>query len=186
MPGSPASRGSRQGLPPSVRGRSSPACCDDSARGAARLHCATLSADTGAPVGTWTLRCVEAASNGGKFIVLKPDGSVDAPGLATVGSVYNSTAGINFTIADGTVVSTMTLISHSIHKPGFFSGIFPMMDNAAWERAAVVVRHLPDLRKRLRALERAAAEPPAGDPGTAASGRRDDTNHDNDSARSDR
>ena len=92
----------------------------------------------------------------------------------------------HITIADGTVVSTMTLISHSIHKPGFFSGIFPMMDNAAWERAAVVVRHLPDLRKRLRALERAAAEPPAGDPGTAASGRRDDTNHDNDSARSDR
>jgi UDP-3-O-[3-hydroxymyristoyl] glucosamine N-acyltransferase len=64
----------------------------------------------------------------------------------------------HITIADGTIVSTMTLISHSIREPGFFSGIFPMMDNADWERAAVVVRHLPDLRRRLRALERALAE----------------------------
>ena len=91
----------------------------------------------------------------------------------------------HITIADGTVVSTMTLISHSIHKPGFFSGIFPMMDNAAWERAAVVVRHLPDLRKRLRALERVVAQPPAGSADAASSGQRDEPHQDNDSARSD-
>lgn len=90
----------------------------------------SLSADTGAPVGTWTLRCVEAASNGGKFIVLKPDGSVDAPGLATVGSAYNSTAGINFTIADGTddfaVGDTFTIaVAHSIPSGG---GTFSVTD----------------------------------------------------------
>lgn len=96
-------------------------------------------------------------------------------------------SGINghITVADGTVVSTMTLISRSIHQPGFYSGIFPMMDNAAWEKAAVVVRHLPDLRRRLRALERTVAETT---PAQAApvSARPDDGSpqQDNDSARS--
>lgn len=88
-------------------------------------------------------------------------------------------SGINghITVADGTVVSTMTLISRSIHQPGFYSGIFPMMDNAAWEKAAVVVRHLPDLRRRLRALERTVADSgPAPDPSQS----------DQQSARSDR
>lgn len=61
----------------------------------------SLTADSTAAVGTWTLLCMEAAANGGKFLVKKPDGSVDSPGLATVGSAYNSTSGINFTIADG-------------------------------------------------------------------------------------
>ncbi len=90
----------------------------------------SLSADTAAPVGTWTLRCVETASNGGKFIVQKPDGSVDAPGLATVGSAYNSTAGINFTIADGAtdfaVGDTFTIeVSHSVPANG---GTFKVTD----------------------------------------------------------
>ncbi|MGE0311611.1 MAG: UDP-3-O-(3-hydroxymyristoyl)glucosamine N-acyltransferase [Lautropia sp.] len=59
----------------------------------------------------------------------------------------------HITICDDTIVSTMTLISRSITTPGFYSGIFPSMDNREWEKAAVVVRHLPDLRRRLRALE---------------------------------
>lgn len=96
----------------------------------------------------------------------------------------------HITIADGTVVSTMTLISHSIHKPGFFSGIFPMMDNAAWERAAVVVRHLPDMRRRLRALERAAADAavtgPRPDDDAAASRSQDPPQQSTDRTRSDR
>ena len=110
-------------------------------------------------------------------------------------------SGINghITVADGTVVSTMTLISHSVHKPGFYSGIFPMMDNAAWEKSAVVVRHLPDMRRRLRALERMVAEaaPAAGafaastanttsTPVTPTHPGDDPASNDNDSARSDR
>jgi UDP-3-O-[3-hydroxymyristoyl] glucosamine N-acyltransferase len=47
----------------------------------------------------------------------------------------------------------MTLISRSVTKPGFYSGIFPSMENAQWERAAAVVRQLPELRKRVRQLE---------------------------------
>ena len=102
-------------------------------------------------------------------------------------------SGINghITVADGTVVSTMTLISHSVHKPGFYSGIFPMMDNAAWEKSAVVVRHLPDLRRRVRALERTVAETASTAGASAASttpcpADEPTTSNDNDSARSDR
>jgi UDP-3-O-[3-hydroxymyristoyl] glucosamine N-acyltransferase len=32
--------------------------------------------------------------------------------------------------------------------------VFPLMDNADWERAAAALRRLPDLRARLRRLER--------------------------------
>lgn len=66
----------------------------------------------------------------------------------------------HISICDDAVVSTMTLISKPITKPGFYSGIFPSMENAQWERAAAVVRQLPDMRKRLRRLEQAL---PAGD-----------------------
>ncbi len=96
-------------------------------------------------------------------------------------------SGINghITVADGTVVSTMTLISHSVHKAGFYSGIFPMMDNAAWEKSAVVVRHLPDLRRRLRALERTVAEALPDPSATSASRPGDDSPpNEKDSARS--
>ena len=60
-------------------------------------------------------------------------------------------------ICDDAAVSTMTLISKSITKPAFYSGIFPSMENAAWERAAAVVRQLPDMRRRLRRMEQALA-----------------------------
>ena len=54
----------------------------------------------------------------------------------------------------------MTLISRSVTKPGFYSGIFPSMENAQWERAAAVVRQLPELRKRIRHLEQQARQQP--------------------------
>ncbi|MDO4683568.1 MAG: UDP-3-O-(3-hydroxymyristoyl)glucosamine N-acyltransferase [Lautropia sp.] len=79
------------------------------------------------------------------------------------GCQIGGASGINghITVADGTVVSTMTLISRSVARPGFYSGIFPSMENAQWERAAAVVRQLPEMRKRLRRLEQAL--PPATD-----------------------
>lgn len=61
----------------------------------------------------------------------------------------------HITICDDAAVSTMTLISKPITKPAFYSGIFPTMENAQWERAAAVVRQLPEMRKRLRRLEQA-------------------------------
>lgn len=89
----------------------------------------SLTADTGAAIGTWTLRCVEAGATG-KFLVLKPDGTPDAPGLATVGSAYNGTAGLNLTLADGSndfaVNDTFTIVvSHSVPSGG---GTFKVTD----------------------------------------------------------
>ncbi len=56
-------------------------------------------------------------------------------------------------ICDDVVVSGGTLISRSITKPGFYSGVFPFMQNRDWERNAAIVRHLHELRARLRHLE---------------------------------
>ncbi len=67
----------------------------------------------------------------------------------------------HITICDRVVVSGGTLISRSINEPGFYSGVFPFMENRDWERNAAVVRHLRELRERLRALE--SRVPPAQD-----------------------
>ena len=82
----------------------------------------------------------------------------------------------HISICDDAVVSTMTLISKSITKPAFYSGIFPSMENADWERAAAVVRQLPDMRRRLRRLEQQVQTAHAGTdaPATAEGGTRND------------
>ncbi|MCS6944564.1 MAG: UDP-3-O-(3-hydroxymyristoyl)glucosamine N-acyltransferase [Sutterellaceae bacterium] len=56
-------------------------------------------------------------------------------------------------ICDDVIVSGGTLISRSIRTPGFYSGVFPFMPNRQWERNAALVRHLHELRDRLRRLE---------------------------------
>ena len=42
----------------------------------------------------------------------------------------------------------------SIDKPGVYTGLFPLDENAAWEKNAVTLRQLHTLRERLRALEK--------------------------------
>ena len=71
----------------------------------------------------------------------------------------------HITLCDRVVVSAGTLISRSINAPGFYSGVFPFMANRDWERNAAVVRHLRELRERLRALEgRRGSAPDNEDP----------------------
>lgn len=60
----------------------------------------------------------------------------------------------HISIADGTVVSAGTLISRSLAEPGFYTGVFPFMRNREWERNAATLRHLDELRDRVRALEK--------------------------------
>ncbi len=59
----------------------------------------------------------------------------------------------HLSIADHVVISGGTLVSHSIHKPGVYTGFYPMAENASWEKNAAVVRHLDKLRQRIRVLE---------------------------------
>jgi len=60
-------------------------------------------------------------------------------------------------ICDDVTISAMSLVTRSIREPGFYSGVFPLMDNAVWERSAALLRHLPQWRGRLRRLEAAVA-----------------------------
>jgi phage tail sheath protein FI len=60
----------------------------------------SLTSNASTTLGTWRAVCQLTATNGGTFVVLRPDGTVD--GLAVVGAAYTSSLGIGFTIADGT------------------------------------------------------------------------------------
>ena len=62
--------------------------------------------------------------------------------------------GGHLSIADGTVISAATAVPSSITEAGQYSGVFPPMPHREWERNASLIRHLSDLRKRLRALEK--------------------------------
>ena len=85
-------------------------------------------------------------------------GCVGVAGSAVIGRRcrIGGSAGIlgHLEICDDVTVSAMSLVTRSIRKPGFYTGVFPLMDNAGWERAAASLRRLPELRSRLRRLER--------------------------------
>lgn len=54
-------------------------------------------ADDGAQAGPWAIEITKASSDGGEFLVRRPDGTVD--GVGAVGTAYNG--GINGTLEDG-------------------------------------------------------------------------------------
>lgn len=85
-------------------------------------------------------------------------GCVGVAGSARIGRrcMIGGSAGIlgHLEICDDVVVSAMSLVTRSIRKPGFYSGAFPLMGNAEWEKAAAVLRRLPGLRERVVRLER--------------------------------
>ena len=66
-------------------------------------------------------------------------------------------------IGDHVHVSAGSMVMRSIHKPGVYTGIFPIDDNASWEKNAATLRQLHALRDRLRALERAQPNKTATD-----------------------
>ncbi|GIL04578.1 MAG: UDP-3-O-acylglucosamine N-acyltransferase [Betaproteobacteria bacterium] len=59
----------------------------------------------------------------------------------------------HLSIADGTIISSGTLVSRTIGEAGFYTGFFPLMKNREWERNAATLRHLDELRERIRRLE---------------------------------
>ena len=64
----------------------------------------------------------------------------------------------HLSIADGTLIGPGTLVSRTIAKAGYYTGFFPLMSNRDWERNAAALRHLHELRSRVRTLE--AQRPP--------------------------
>lgn len=62
-------------------------------------------------------------------------------------------------IADRTHISTNTVVMRSITEPGgHYTGVFPMDDNAHWEKNAATLRQLYRLRERVKALEQSLRE----------------------------
>jgi UDP-3-O-[3-hydroxymyristoyl] glucosamine N-acyltransferase len=57
-------------------------------------------------------------------------------------------------IADHVHISAASVVMSSIAKAGQYSGVFPLDDNATWEKNAATLRQLYALRGRLRALEK--------------------------------
>jgi UDP-3-O-[3-hydroxymyristoyl] glucosamine N-acyltransferase len=57
-------------------------------------------------------------------------------------------------LADNVHISAASVVTRSILKPGQYSGVFPIDDNASWEKNAATLRQLHGLRDRLRALEK--------------------------------
>lgn len=89
-------------------------------------------------------------------------GCVGVAGSAVIGA--NCTIGGggavlgHLTLADNVHVSSFSLVTRSIHKPGQYTGFYPLDDNASWEKNAATLKQLSSLRERLRALEKELKE----------------------------
>jgi UDP-3-O-[3-hydroxymyristoyl] glucosamine N-acyltransferase len=84
--------------------------------------------------------------------------NVGVAGSATIGAYcqIGGGAGIlgHLSIADHVIISACTTVTRSITEPGQYTGIFPIDKNSDWEKNAVTLRQLHQLRDRLRALEK--------------------------------
>ena len=59
----------------------------------------------------------------------------------------------HLTLADGVNVSAASVVTRSIHQPGHYTGMFPIDDNAKWEKNAATLKQLHSLRERIKTLE---------------------------------
>ena len=85
-------------------------------------------------------------------------GCAAVAGSATIGAhcTIGGRAGIlgHLTIADHVHISATSLVTRSILKPGHYTGVFPIDDNASWEKNAATLKQLHGLRERVKALEK--------------------------------
>ncbi len=56
-------------------------------------------------------------------------------------------------LVDGVHVSAASVVTRSLLKPGHYTGMFPIDDNAAWEKNAASLKQLNRLRERVKTLE---------------------------------
>jgi UDP-3-O-[3-hydroxymyristoyl] glucosamine N-acyltransferase len=89
-------------------------------------------------------------------------GCVGVAGSAVIGSHCTVGGGAvvlgHLTLADGVNVSAASVVTRSIHKPGLYTGMFPIDDNASWEKNAASLKQLNRLRERLKAAEQVIAK----------------------------
>jgi UDP-3-O-[3-hydroxymyristoyl] glucosamine N-acyltransferase len=89
-------------------------------------------------------------------------GCVGVAGSARIGAHCTVGGGAvvlgHLDIVDHVHISASSTVTRSILQPGQYSGVFPIADNASWEKNAATLRHLHALRQRVQALERAHKE----------------------------
>ena len=87
-------------------------------------------------------------------------GCVGVAGSATIGAHCTVGGGAvvlgHLSLADHVHISAASVVTRSIHRPGHYTGLFPIDDNARWEKNAASLKRLHTLRERLRALEQTA------------------------------
>lgn len=87
-------------------------------------------------------------------------GCVGVAGSARIGAHCTIGGGAvvlgHLQLVDGVHISAASVVTRSILKPGQYSGIFPIDDNASWEKNAASLKQLYRLRERVRVLEQAA------------------------------
>jgi len=85
-------------------------------------------------------------------------GCVGVAGSATIGAHCTVGGGAvvlgHLTLADGVHISAASVVTRSILKPGQYTGMFPLDDNATWEKNAATLKQLHSLRDRIKALEK--------------------------------
>lgn len=84
-------------------------------------------------------------------------GCVGVAGSATIGAHCTIGGGAvvlgHLVLADGVNISAGTVVTRSIRTPGHYTGLFPIDDNASWEKNAASLKQLHKLRDRIRVLE---------------------------------
>jgi UDP-3-O-[3-hydroxymyristoyl] glucosamine N-acyltransferase len=90
-------------------------------------------------------------------------GCAGVAGSATIGAHCTVGGGAvilgHLTVGDNVHISAASVVTRSILRPGHYTGVFPIDDNAAWEKNAATLKQLHGLRDRLRALEQIPARP---------------------------
>jgi UDP-3-O-[3-hydroxymyristoyl] glucosamine N-acyltransferase len=88
-------------------------------------------------------------------------GCAAVAGSSTIGE-YCTLAGAagvtgHVELADHVHVSGMTAVTRSIDKPGLYTGTVPAMDHAVWLKNFARLRHLDDMVRRVKKLEKQLA-----------------------------
>ena len=86
-------------------------------------------------------------------------GCVGVAGSATIGAHCTIGGGAivlgHLSLADNVHISAATVVTRSLTRPGQYTGMFPIDDNARWEKNAATLKQLHSLRERIKALEQA-------------------------------
>ena len=92
-------------------------------------------------------------------------GCVGVAGSARIGANCTVGGGAivlgHLSLADGVHISAASVVTRSISQAGNYTGLFPIDDNATWEKNAASLKQLYKLRDRIKSLEAQRRQPPS-------------------------